>query len=161
LLIIWQIIVLLLSEFGWPMAFFDHFFPVLGSNFGLGALGVFQCLIGATILSHHVDDFTLVAAFFLFAIGCLNMLLGLVFREKAKAKRSILTWREEAKGVLPTTRDGRPQFTRPKSGFMATMFNKRDEKRVSSDSDFKGFGFGKKGERESGYRGARWVPCDC
>jgi hypothetical protein len=26
------------------MAFFDRFFPVLGSEFGLGALGVFQTL---------------------------------------------------------------------------------------------------------------------
>ena len=26
------------------MAFFDHFFPVLGTQFGLGALGVFQGL---------------------------------------------------------------------------------------------------------------------
>lgn len=158
LLIIFQIIVLILSEVGWPLAFFDHFFPVLGSNFGVGPLGIFQCLIGATILSHHVDDFTLVAAFFLFALGCLNMLLGLIFREKSKAKRSILSWREEAKGVLPTTRDLRPQFTRPKSGFMASVFNRGgasadedDEKR--SSADYKGFGFGRQGEKESGYRG--------
>ena len=26
------------------MALFDHYFPVLGSNFGLGILGIFQCL---------------------------------------------------------------------------------------------------------------------
>ena len=32
------------SECSWPMSFFDRFFPVLGSNFGLGALGIFQCL---------------------------------------------------------------------------------------------------------------------
>ena len=34
----------LVSEVGWPMAFFDRYFPVLGSEFGLGALGIFQCL---------------------------------------------------------------------------------------------------------------------
>ncbi|KAK7025323.1 hypothetical protein VNI00_016105 [Paramarasmius palmivorus] len=44
LLVIFQVIVLLLSECSWPMSFFDRFFPVLGSNFGLGALGIFQCL---------------------------------------------------------------------------------------------------------------------
>ena len=44
LLIIGQAIVLLLSEFGWPAAFFDRFFPVLGKDFGLGALGVMQGL---------------------------------------------------------------------------------------------------------------------
>ncbi|KAJ7253842.1 hypothetical protein C8J57DRAFT_1519006 [Mycena rebaudengoi] len=37
---------------------------------------------------HHVDDLTLVAAFFFFSIGCLNMLFGLIFCEGAKTKRS-------------------------------------------------------------------------
>jgi hypothetical protein len=44
LFIIFQIIVLALSEIGWPVAFFNRFFPVLGSDFGVGALGVIQCL---------------------------------------------------------------------------------------------------------------------
>jgi len=66
LFIIFQLVFLLFSEISWPIAFFDRFFPVLGSQFGLGPLGIFQALIGATILSHHVDKFALVAAFFLF-----------------------------------------------------------------------------------------------
>lgn len=44
LLIIGQTVVLLLSEFGWPSVFFNRFFPVLGDDFGLGALGIIQCL---------------------------------------------------------------------------------------------------------------------
>ena len=44
LLIVFQVIVLILSEIGWPLSFFNRFFPVLGSDFGLGALGVMQCL---------------------------------------------------------------------------------------------------------------------
>jgi hypothetical protein len=44
LLIIFQVIILILSEVGWPAAFFDRFFPVLGTQFGLGALGIFQGL---------------------------------------------------------------------------------------------------------------------
>ena len=44
LLIIFQVIALILSEIGWPVAFFNRYFPVLGSDFGLGALGVMQCL---------------------------------------------------------------------------------------------------------------------
>ena len=44
LLIIFQVVVLILSEIGWPLSFFNRFFPVLGSDFGLGALGVMQCL---------------------------------------------------------------------------------------------------------------------
>jgi hypothetical protein len=44
LLIIFQVVALILSEIGWPMKFFNRFFPVLGSDFGLGPLGVMQCL---------------------------------------------------------------------------------------------------------------------
>ncbi|KAF4612146.1 hypothetical protein D9613_003864 [Agrocybe pediades] len=102
LFIIFQAIVLILSEFGFPSKFFNRFFPVLGKDFGLGALGVIQMLIGAAILSHRVDTFTLVSAFFLFSIGCLNILAGLIFRESAKVKRSITSWKEQAKGVIPT-----------------------------------------------------------
>lgn len=155
LFIIFQIIALILSEIGWPLSFFDRFFPVLGSGFGLGALGIFQCLIGATILSHHVDDFTLVAAFFLFSIGCLNMLLGLIFREKAKSKRSITSWRAEVKGVLPTTHDLRPSFARPQSSFVSSVFSGRSEKVPSDEfgNARPGFGFGTAGEKKAGLKG--------
>ncbi|KAJ7263164.1 hypothetical protein B0H12DRAFT_1012376, partial [Mycena haematopus] len=87
LFIIFQAIILLLSELGCPAVFFDRFFPVLSANFGLGALGIFQCLIGSRILSHRVAEFTLVSAFFRFLcwlVGCLNSLIGLIFRESAK-----------------------------------------------------------------------------
>ncbi|KAI0636443.1 hypothetical protein C8Q77DRAFT_1092769 [Trametes polyzona] len=155
LLIIFQVVVLILSEVGWPASFFARFFPVLGPDFGLGALGIFQCLIGATVLSHHVDDFTLVAAFFLFALGCVNMLVGLVFRERAKAKRSILSWRAEAKGVLPSHRDMRPTFARPASAsFVSSMF-KGGEKPQAQAGEFgqKGYGFGRQGEKAAGLKG--------
>lgn len=146
---------LILSEIGWPAAFFDRFFPVLGPTFGLGALGIFQCLIGATVLSHHVDDFTLVAAFFLFALGCLNMLLGLVFREKAKEKRSIMSWRAEAKGVLPSHRDMRPTFARPASAsFMNSMFKGGNDHAQPEEFGQKGHGFGRQGEKAAGLKGA-------
>lgn len=110
LLIIVQTIMLFLSECGWPAPFFDRFFPVLGSNFGLGPLGIFQALISTQILSHHVDDFTLVSAFFLFVLGCINMLLGLIFRESAKRYRSVTARREDTKSVLPSSIDKRPMF---------------------------------------------------
>jgi hypothetical protein len=44
LFIIFQVIILFLSETGWPAKVFDRFIPVLGKNFGLGPLGVIQCL---------------------------------------------------------------------------------------------------------------------
>ncbi|CAL1705745.1 unnamed protein product [Somion occarium] len=150
--ILFEIIALILSECGWPIAFFNHYFPVLGSEFGLGPLGVFQCLIGATILSHHVDDFTLVAAFFLFSIGCLNIVLGLIFRERAKDKRSVTTWKSESKGVLPSTRDMRPKFARPSSGFVSALFTGSSEKTKVEDHRA-GFGFGRQGEKAAGLKG--------
>ncbi|PPR02829.1 hypothetical protein CVT24_002226 [Panaeolus cyanescens] len=169
LLIMFQTIILLFSEVSWPMKFFDRFFPVLGTQFGLGALGIFQALISTQILSHHVDDFTLVAAFFLFALACINMLLGLIFRESAKEKRSIRAWRAEAKGVLPTSVDQRPQFVGSQS-YVNSVFSQGDNKGmwtekvpvtiVRNDStatwsstDKAGFGFGRQGEKAAGLRG--------
>jgi len=175
LLIIVQSIILLMSEFGWPIRFFDRYFPVLGSNFGLGPLGIFQGLIATQILSHHVDDYTLVAAFFLFAIGCLNMLLGLIFRESAKEKRSISTWRAEAKGVLPqSTSDGPKKFmlTGNSGPFVSRNLstNIRNEKsdgygwsnggdNLKSEHgsfrsiDKQGYGFGRQGEKAAELKG--------
>lgn len=59
--------------------------------------------IGAAILSHHVNGFTLVSAFFLFSLGCLHMFVGLIFREKVKNRRCLTAWKERAKDVLPTS----------------------------------------------------------
>ncbi|KAJ7153544.1 hypothetical protein C8R43DRAFT_449784 [Mycena crocata] len=152
LLIVAQVIVLLLSEFGWPSGFFQRFFPVLGKDFGLGALGLIECLLGAAILSHHVDEFTLVAAFFLFAIGCLNMLAGLIFRQSAKSKRSITSWRDHAKSALPTHVAGvdiRPVASAAPS-FVSSVF-KGDEKPPGEAKI--GYGFGTHGERAAGLKG--------
>lgn len=103
LLIIAQTVVLILSELGWPITFFDHYFPVLGSKFGVGALGLMQCLIGASVLSHFVKVFPLFSAFFLFSIGCLNIFIGLVFREHVKSTRAILSFRDRAEDVLSSS----------------------------------------------------------
>ncbi|KIJ60912.1 hypothetical protein HYDPIDRAFT_169949 [Hydnomerulius pinastri MD-312] len=146
--IIFQTIVLMLSEIGWPIAFFDRFFPVLGRNFGVGALGVMQCLIGASVLSHYVSDFPLVTAFFLFSIGCVNILVGLIFREKSKDKRSILSWRERGKDALPTHVRG--VDVRPMTAAVSSMFS-HDEK--SGDPTRPGMGFGRQGEKAAALKG--------
>ncbi|KAF8598574.1 hypothetical protein BDV93DRAFT_609760 [Ceratobasidium sp. AG-I] len=96
LFIIGQCIVLILSEFGWPEAFFVNFLPVLGPDHGVGILGAMQVFLGAAVLSHHVPTFALVSAFFLFSIGILNILLGLIFRSSIKERRMILSWRNKA-----------------------------------------------------------------
>ncbi|KAJ7481105.1 hypothetical protein B0H11DRAFT_2157804 [Mycena galericulata] len=158
LLIIFQVIILLLSEVSWPAAFFDRFFPVLGADFGLGALGIFQCLIGAQILSHHVDDFTLVSAFFLFSIGCLNMLLGLIFREGAKTKRSLRGKRDGgAKGIIaanigPAKFVNEPYFVHSRDVAGAEHIDDTSFATWRS-TDKASYGFGRQGEKAAGLRG--------
>ncbi|RDB22144.1 hypothetical protein Hypma_010638 [Hypsizygus marmoreus] len=169
LLIIFQTVVLLLSEIGWPSAFFDRYFPVLGTGFGLGALGIFQCLISTQILSHHVDDFTLVSAFLLFSVGCLNMFLGLIFAERAKQKRSIAAWRADSQGVLPThteSKGARPIFVNASPAtYISRDFTGSSGSEKSSrpdtaefgtwkaSTDKAGYGFGRQGEKAAGLRG--------
>jgi len=164
LLIIFQVIVLLFSELGFPASFFNRFFPILGKNFGLGALGLIQMLIGAAILSHHVDTFTLVSAFFLFSLGCVNVLLGLIFRESAKSKRSLTSWREHAKGVIPTHVAGIDVRSAAASGppsFISNLYtggstsspNPTAEHMGSEGDKFAGFGFGRQGEKAAGLKG--------
>lgn len=97
LLIVFQTIVLILSEIGWPAEFFNTYFPVLGSDFGLGPLGIFEALIATQILSHHVDKFSLVSAFFLFSVGALNALLGIMRSQPAKELRSFSKFRARQK----------------------------------------------------------------
>ncbi|KAF8346741.1 hypothetical protein F5887DRAFT_882920 [Amanita rubescens] len=104
LLIIGQMIILFLSEFGWPSVFFERFFPILGKDFGLGPLGL--QLIGAAVLSHYVDTFTLDSAFLVFSVGCLHILLGLIFGSSARAKRSVTSWRDQLEPPLPSYSPG-------------------------------------------------------
>jgi len=155
LLIILEVFALILSEIGWPAAFFEHYFPVLGPDFGLGALGIFQGLIGAAILSHHVDEFSLVSAFLLFSFGCLNMFLGLVFRESAKYKRSLTSWRSESKGILPSAHH--PKFAGSPSFLSSTYVDEKgslnDEFPGGLKSEKAGYGFGRQGEKAAGLRG--------
>ncbi|KAF9650360.1 hypothetical protein BDM02DRAFT_3127698 [Thelephora ganbajun] len=155
LLVITQVVILIFSECSWPMSAFDKFFPVLGTGSGLGPLGVFECLIGATILSHFVDDFTLVAAFFLFAIGCLNILLGLIFGVKAKRKRSIRAWRSNPNDILPPVIGKRPTFVRPDSSHM-TFFKPNEKLEFGvphTNGSTSGLGFGQHAEKAAGLKG--------
>jgi hypothetical protein len=109
----------------------------------------------------------LVSAFFLFSLGCVNMLLGLIFRSGAKEKRSIRGWRAEAKGVLPTSKDMRPQFGAPSPGYVSNVFTGGSTEKVGylhqsyDRSDAESYrstekaslGFGRQGEKAAGLRG--------
>ncbi len=104
--------------------------------------------IGATVLSHHVDKFTLVAAFFLFSLGCLNMTLGLIFREHAKSMRSISAWKGSNDGTLPMhTGD----LATPK--FRPSLFGGKPANASDRGDRSNGFGFGNQGEKQAGLKG--------
>jgi hypothetical protein len=118
-LIIFEIMILFMSECGWPSRFFATYFPVLGPDFGVGALGIFECLIGAAILSHHINDFALVSAFFLFSVGCINILVGLIFRESSRTRRSLMEWHDTKTPKLPTTMIPRDQLDSGASSFIS------------------------------------------
>jgi len=162
LLIIFQVVVLVMSEVGWPAVFFDKYFPILGKDFGVGALGLIQCLLGAAILSHHVDEFTLFSAFFLFSIGCLNILVGLIWREKVKSRRSITAWKERAKDVLPTRalniaekgmEFGRNHVFSHHTGASDETDGGASRSGSVSSTDKSGYGFGRQGEKAANLKG--------
>jgi len=108
---------------------------------------------------------SLVSAFLLFAVGCLNMFLGLIFRASAKPRRSISSWRTESKGVLPT-HTGSSTSTKTQSAFLNRSLStysphhQRDNsehgstyKGPLSDSEKAGYGFGTRGEKTAGLKG--------
>ncbi|KAL7423023.1 hypothetical protein Q5752_002322 [Cryptotrichosporon argae] len=103
LFILFECVLLVASEIGVPRRLFDTFIPVLGSQHGLGCLGALQALVGASVLSHYCDVFSQVSAWILFIIGCLNMVAGIAFRDKAKQQRLIFSW-ENAASLTPPTR---------------------------------------------------------
>ncbi|KAK2465138.1 hypothetical protein APHAL10511_002830 [Amanita phalloides] len=152
LLIIGQATVLILSEFGWPSVFFERFFPILGDAFGLGPLGLMQCLIGAAVLSHYVDTFTLVSAFLVFSVGCLHILLGFIFGSSARAKRSVTSWRDQAEPPLPTYS---PRFmTSGTLGSPPSMDKLGGSSSSGSRTPSKsGMGFGRQAEKTTGLKG--------
>jgi hypothetical protein len=122
LFIIFQTIVLIMAEVEYPSEIFNRFFPVLGTEFGVGALGLFQVFIGAAVLSHHVNQFTLGSAFFLFVIGCVNaIVIGVSLREKAKSKRSITSWKEHRRRVLPSVMGYTSSTTCAAGRYLAAM----------------------------------------
>lgn len=119
-----------------------------------------------------MDDFTLVSAFFLFVLGCMNMLLGLIFRESAKSRRSVTSWREEAKGILPTTNVGHLALNRTGSSESSRSFTSSTlyEEKSRDLAEFgagrsnsrAGYGFGRQGEKAAGLKGqSSWFQfCD-
>jgi len=161
LLILIQVILLIFSEIGWPNAFFIRFLPFLSDEYGLGAIGVLECLIGAQVNSHAVADFPMVAAFLLFSIGCLNLILALVLGKAAKSYRSILSWRE--RDILPkTTADleravSQKAHSSPAWSGSSSIFNEKSNDHQYPVGGYSTspprYGFGKQGEKQAAHEG--------
>jgi hypothetical protein len=119
--------------------------------------------LGATILSHHVDTFALVSSWFLFTLGCINILLGLVFREKVKERRSIFAWRERAKDVLPPVNVAGVRVDPIDAAERAAVFVREKgwlsransgTTAIGNEADSKsGLGFGRQGEKAAALGG--------
>ncbi|KAG8731961.1 hypothetical protein FRC11_001322 [Ceratobasidium sp. 423] len=176
LFIVAQCLVLILAELGWPQAFFKNFLPVLGPDHGVGILGAMQVFLGAAVLSHHVPTFALVSAFFLFSIGLLNIILGLVFRSGIHARRALLSWRNKAPSALTDKVDrattavnyATDMYSHFRSNSRASDLEKQpvhDEKHGEWESHsqkshseeksqpFGGLGFGRKGQENAEKKG--------
>jgi hypothetical protein len=83
----------------------------------------------------------------------LNILIGLIFRASAKSKRSITSWREHGKSVLPNHITG---------SSMHTVHFGGDNADTGSLSSKAGYGFGRQGEKAAGLKGTYFflVFCD-
>ncbi|RSH91025.1 hypothetical protein EHS25_010201 [Saitozyma podzolica] len=178
LFIVFECILLILSEVGIPRKFFENFMPVLGPAHGLGCLGVFQCLIGAQVLSHYCDLFPQVSSWLLFIIGGLNIVAGVVLRAKAKERQLIFSW-ENVSSLTPQTRMAATAWdmvTEKRQASQASHSHSASqgmtevplERSATQASDspllpsgvgqtmserFAGFGFGRQGEKKAAERG--------
>ena len=111
-----------------------------------------------------MDEFSLVSAFFLFSLGCVNVLLGLVFRESVKWRRSPAAWHtqydDSKPGLLPTSARSPGHGPRPLV-MSAAAWDKEHEaygegasRAGSLSSQKSGMGFGRQGEKAALARGA-------
>ena len=105
------------------------------------------------------------SAFFLFSIGCLNVFVGLIFRQGAKSKRSITSWRDHAKSAIPTHIGGvniapiTSVLSSPPS-FVSSLYSEKtatsqgpDSKDDNEKEKFTSLGFGRQGEKAAGLKG--------
>ena len=104
-----------------------------------------------------MPTFALVSAFFLFSIGILNILLGLIFRSPIKERRMILSWRnkappqvERAASAISAASDLYSQFSSKKSDV-----EKGEKSAHQATAGGKGFsfGFGRQGGLKAEYAG--------
>jgi hypothetical protein len=86
-----EVVVLFLSETGFPHNFFQNWIPCLEFKSSLVGLGVLEVLLAAQMMSHFLDPFPLVACFFLLIAGILNILT--MYFDRPRFYRTIDYWR--------------------------------------------------------------------
>ncbi|WWC58546.1 uncharacterized protein I303_101089 [Kwoniella dejecticola CBS 10117] len=176
--IIFECILLTMSEIGIPRRLFEEWIPILGPAHGLGGLGVFQALIGAQVLSHYCELFPQVSSWLLFIVGCFNILAGMFLRAGAKKKRLIFSW-ENVSSLTPQTRmaatawdmiserkassspsdahqtgaSAVPPLTRSTTSSSDTPLLPETKNKTVPGAKFGGFGFGRQGEKQAAERG--------
>ncbi|OCF55533.1 hypothetical protein L486_07017 [Kwoniella mangroviensis CBS 10435] len=174
--IIFECILLTMSEVGIPRRLFEEWIPILGPAHGLGCLGVFQALIGAQVLSHYCELFPQCSSWLLFIVGCFNILAGIFLRAGAKKKRLIFSW-ENVSSLTPQTRmaatawdmvsekkppsssssapseSGAPPLTRSTTSSSDTPLLPETKNKTIPGAKFGEFGFGRQGEKQAAERG--------
>ncbi|WVW82216.1 hypothetical protein I302_104222 [Kwoniella bestiolae CBS 10118] len=173
--IIFECILLTMSEVGIPRRLFEEWIPILGPAHGLGCFGVFKALIGAQVLSHYCELFPQVSSWLLFIIGCFNILAGIFLRAGAKKKRLIFSW-ENVSSLTPQTRlaatawdmisekkssssvpsesgAAAPPLTRSTTNSSDTPLLPETKNKTVPGAKFGGFGFGRQGEKQAAERG--------
>jgi len=91
----------------------------------------------------------------------MNMLLGLIFRESAKDRRSITSWRDGNKDVLPTHLPPAANLNRSATASSAQSYmsstvcdeKARDLAEFGAARGRAGYGFGRQGEKAAGMKG--------
>jgi len=160
-LILVQVIILAFSEIGIPQSLFQNFIPFLAEDSGFFPVGLFQALLGAQILSHHLTTFPMVSAFLLFSVGCLYIICAIFFRKHPRQSRSILGWRRSIKERLPTTaadleREASMHSSRvfsKASSAASSIFSEKSGHQKQASEQFQGFGFGRQGEKAAAQQG--------
>jgi hypothetical protein len=131
-----EIVVLFLSETGFPASFFQKCLPCLDNENNLVALGVLQLLLAAQMMSHFLEPFPLVASFFLLFAGLFN--LPTIAADRPKYFRSYEFWKSTRVDTFIKTLESGQAY--PSSHYTASaaasMFNEKQQTPASE-----GYGF--------------------
>jgi len=136
-----EVVVLFLSETGFPAIFFKSWIPCLQFESSLVGLGVLELLLAAQLMSHFLDPFPLVASFFLLVSGILNILT--MYFDRPRYYRSIHFWK---------TREGSDQTATMESGVSRSYSRSQHAATSAAPSIYT--------EKEQGYGFARHVGDD-